>query len=53
MDDQTECPEPEQETPISTRPTAHIRDDSSHATGSSIFDKADMGNWRLGRRNRT
>lgn len=52
MDDETPCPEPAQEAPVASRPAAHIRDQSSHATGSSIFDKADQGNRRLGRRNR-
>ena len=52
MDDEMQCPPPEHETPVATRPAAHIRDQSSHATGSSIFDKADQGNRRLGRRNR-
>jgi hypothetical protein len=37
----------------SQRPPSAVRDQSSHTTGQSVFDRADAGNRRLGKRNRT
>ena len=41
------------ESTVRPRPGRGVQDKSSAATGSSIFDRADAGNRKLGKRNRT
>lgn len=40
-------------TTVPMRPGRGVRDQAAAATGQSVFDRADAGNRRLGRRNRT
>lgn len=54
MDSQKKpAPQSTEREPAAQRPASNVRDRSSANTGSSIFDKADAGNRRLGRRNHT